>query len=114
MNTKTPECWASEAQARGLRVELSADHSILLPHDEFAFGEIKRDGKMQTFRMVFAGHEVLICGHSLRRVETAMQRMELSFLTVLPGNQQSLIPDGQPVILKILVTELDSNEPCSK
>ena len=31
--------------------------------------------------------------------------MELSFLTALPGNQRSLIPDGQPVILEIVVTE---------
>jgi hypothetical protein len=105
MNTKTPECWASDPQARGLRLEISAEHSLLLPHDEFAFAELKSEGKEQRLRLVFAMHEVLVRGHSLRRIETAMQRLELSFLAALPGNQHSLIPDGQPVVLEIVVTE---------
>jgi hypothetical protein len=62
-------------------------------------------------RLVFTMHEVLIRGHSLRRIETAMQRMELSFLATLPGNQRSLVPDGQPVILEIAVT--NEEEPAS-
>ena len=45
-------------------------------------------------RLVFATHEIALRGHSLRRIETAMQRMELSMLTALPGKQRSLIPDG--------------------
>jgi len=39
-----------------------------------------------------------------------MQRMELSFLLVLPGNQRALVPDGQPVIVEILVTEAKDAE----
>jgi len=78
----------------------------LLPHDDFAFAELKREGKEQHLRLVFAMHEVLLRGHSLRRIETAMQRLELSFLAVLPGNQRSLIPDGQPVIVEIVVSEI--------
>jgi hypothetical protein len=84
---------------------LYPDSSLLLPHDEFAFAELKREGKEQTLRLVFTMHEVLIRGHSLRRIETAMQRMELSSLTALPDNYRSLVPDGQPVIHKIAVTE---------
>jgi len=84
---------------------LSPDSSLLLPHDEFAFAELKREGKEQTLRLVFTMHEVLIRGHSLRRIETAMQRMELSALSTLPANQRSLVPDGQPVVLEIKVTE---------
>jgi hypothetical protein len=34
--------------------------------------------------------------------------MELSFLTALSGNQRSLIPDGQPMILEIIVAEVKS------
>src|SRR5438034_744487 len=105
MSTKSPECWANDPQARGVRVEISADHSMLLPHDEFAFAELKGEGKEQELRLVFAMHEVLVRGHSLRRIETAMQRMELSFLAALRGDQRSLVPDGQPVILEIAVTE---------
>jgi hypothetical protein len=41
----------------------------------------------------------------LRRIETAMQRMELSFLGALPVSQRSLVAEGQPFIVEILVKE---------
>ena len=34
-----------------------------------------------------------------------MQRMELSFLAAFPGDHRSGVPDGQPVVLEIGVTE---------
>ncbi len=83
---------------------------MLLPHDEFAFAELKCEGKEQELRLVFAMHEVLVRGHSLRRIETAMQRSELSLLTTLTGKQRSLIPDGQPVVLEIVLTEIKDAE----
>jgi hypothetical protein len=52
-------------------------------------------------------HEVVVRGHSLRRIETAMQRSELSLLTALSGKQRALIPDGQPVVLELSVTETE-------
>jgi hypothetical protein len=110
MSAKSPECWANEPQARGVRVEISADLSMLLPHDEFVFAELKRDGTGQTLRLVFVTHEVLVSGQSLRRIETAMQRMELSLLTKLPRSQRALIADGQPVILEIVATEMKSSD----
>jgi hypothetical protein len=114
MNTKSPECWASDPQARGLRIEVSAEYSLLLPHDEFTFAELKSQGKEQQLRLVFAMHEVLVRGHCLRRIETTMQRMELSFLAKLPSSQRSLITDGQPVILEIVVTESKEADKGSK
>jgi hypothetical protein len=75
----------------------------LLPFDQFAFSELKSEGKEQHLRLVFATHEISIHGHALRRIENAMQRMELSFLGTLSSNQRSLIPDGQPVIVGIAV-----------
>jgi hypothetical protein len=57
-----------------------------------------------------AMHEVLIRGHSLRRIETAMQRSELSLITTLSGKQRTLIAEGQPVVLEVVVTEIDSQE----
>jgi hypothetical protein len=110
MNTQSPECWANDPQARAVRIELSPDHSLLLPHDQFAFSELKRESKEQTLKLGFAMHEVLIRGHSLRRIETAMQRLELSSLSALPANQRSLVPDGQPVVLEIRVTEIKDAE----
>jgi len=60
--------------------------------------------------LVFATHEVTLRGHALRRIETAMQRMELSFLAALPGNQRSLVPDGQAIVVEIGVTEAKPQE----
>lgn len=89
---------------------MSAEQSLLLPFDQFAFAELKSEGKEQRLRLVFATHEVVLSGHSLRRIETAMQRMELAHLTKLPSRQQSLIADGQPVVLEIVVTEAAKQE----
>ncbi len=83
---------------------------MLLPHDQFAFAELKSEGKEQQLRLVFAMHEVLVRGHSLRRIETAIQRLELSLLTALSDKQRSLIPDGQPVVLQIVVSEAKPQE----
>ena len=83
---------------------------MLLPHDEFVFAELKREGANHALRLVFVTHEVLVTGQALRRIETAMQRMELSLLTKLPSSQRSLIADGQPVIIEIVVTEVDSQQ----
>src|SRR6059036_108084 len=110
MSTKSPECWASDPNAHGVKIELSAERSLLLPFDQFAFAELKTEGKQQHLRLVFATHEVLVRGNALRRIETAMQRMELSFLAALPSSQRSLITEGQPVILEIAVTEVDSHQ----
>jgi hypothetical protein len=87
MNTKSPECWASDPRARGLRIEVSVEYSPPLAHDEFAFAELKSQDKEQQFRLVFTMHEVLVRGHSLRRIETTRPRMELSFLARLPNSQ---------------------------
>ncbi len=82
----------------------------MLPFDQFAFAELKNEGKKQHLRLVFATHEVSIRGNALRRIETTMQRMELSFIAALPSSQRALIPDGQPVIHEIVVTEVKDAE----
>ena len=110
MNTKTTECWSSDPNARAVKIELSAERSLLLPFDQFAFAELKTEGKQQHLRLVFATHEVLIRGNALRRIETTMQRMELSFLAALPSSQRSLVPEGQPVVREILVTTVNDVE----
>lgn len=82
----------------------------MLPFDQFAFAELKSEGKRQHLRLVFATHEVSIRGHALRRIETTMQRMELSFLAALPSSQRALITEGQPMVLEIVVTEAKDAE----
>lgn len=86
----------------------------MLPFDQFAFAELKSEGKKQHLRLVFATHEVSVRGNALRRIETTMQRMELSFLAVLPSSQRSLISDGQPVIHEIVVTEVKDGDKRAK
>lgn len=105
MSTKLPECYTTDPQAHCLRIEISATRSLLLPFDQFAFAELTSEDKEQKLRLVFATHEVLISGHALRRVETAMQRMELSFILALPAKYHSLIAENQPTIREIVVTE---------
>lgn len=80
-------------------------------HD-FRYDLLLRVGRvmLEHLRLVFATHEVLVRGNALRRIETTMQRMELSFLAALPSSQRSLVPDGQPVIVEIIVTETKDAE----
>ena len=74
------------------------------------FAELTSGGDEQNLKLVFATHEVLIRGHHLRRIETVMQRMELSQLAKLPSNQRKLITEGQPVILEIVASEAKTLE----
>jgi hypothetical protein len=71
---------------------------------------VERGGDEQNLNLVFAAHEVSIRGHHLRRIETVLQRMELSLLAKLPSSQRSLITEEQPVILEIVVTEVESQQ----
>jgi ferritin-like metal-binding protein YciE len=82
----------------------------LLPHNHFIFAELESGGDEQNLKLVFTTHEISVRGHHLRRIETILQRMELSLLTKLPNNQRKLITEGQPVILEITVTELSKQE----
>ena len=106
MSTKIPECWESDPNAAGVKVELAPDNHLLLPFDQFIFAELKPHGEQQQLRLVFVTHEVLVRGDSLNRIETIMQRKQLSLLTTLPSHQRSLIVDGQPVVFEILITEI--------
>ena len=106
MNTKSPECYITEPQARCLRVESSPGRTLLLPLDQFAFAEFNSTGKEQLLHLSFATHEIIVHGTALRRIETAMHKLELSFLGVLPEKFHPLVPDGQPKIRELVVTEI--------
>src|SRR5262249_25100467 len=68
--------------------------------------------QMAWLGLVFATHEVSLRGHALPRIETTMQRMELSFLT--RAAEQPALPDseGPPLILGIVVTEAEEFKIC--
>jgi hypothetical protein len=108
MNTKPPECYTTDSQARCLRVEMSATRLLVLPLDQFVFAELTSEDKEQKLRLVFATHEILISGHVLRRIETAIHRLELSGIMKLPEKYHALIAENQPRIREIVVTETKS------
>ena len=96
MNTKTPECYTTDSQARCLRVETDAIGLLVLPLDQFVYAQL---------RLVFATHEVLISVHVLQRVATAIHRLELSGIVKLPEKYHSLLSENQPRIQEIVATE---------
>jgi hypothetical protein len=108
MNAKSPECYTTDPQARCLRVEISPGRIFLLPLDQFAFAELTSDGKEQLLHLSFATHDIMVRGYALRRIETALHKLELSFLTLLPERYHPLIAEGQPKIRDIVVTEIKS------
>jgi hypothetical protein len=105
MNTKTPECYTTDSQARCLRVETEAVGLLVLPLDQFVYAQLTSDDKEQKLRLVFATHEVLISGHVLQRIATAIHRLELSGIMQLPQKHHSLIAENQPRIQEIEVME---------
>jgi hypothetical protein len=51
-------------------------------------------------------NQVVIHGQNLRRLEIAMQRMELTFIAKASTSYERMANPGQPLILKIAVTEI--------
>lgn len=84
---------------------MSAEQSLLLPFDQFVFAELKNEGKEQRLRLVFVTHEIVLRGHALRRIETAMQRMELAFLMGQSSNHLLAIGEFQPRIFEVRVVD---------
>src|ERR1017187_4036519 len=105
MSTKTPECWASDSQAHGLRIELTTELCLLLPFNQFLQAELKIEHQEHHLRLVFAMNEVLISGKNLKRVLIAMQKKELAFIARVSSNYQLPPADGAPLIQSIVVTE---------
>ena len=105
MNTKTPECYTTDSQARCLRVETDAIGLLVLPLDQFVFAQLTNDDLEQRLRLVFATHEVLISGHVLQRIATAIHRLELSGIMKLPEKFHSVLSENQPRIREIVVVE---------
>jgi hypothetical protein len=110
MDTKPPECWALQPQARGLRVELSPDHSFVVPYEHFIYSEyLDREGE-ETLKLVFATHEIVLNGKLLRRVEAALHKRELASVAAVAEKFHSVLADTQPFIHEIAVISPTSAE----
>ena len=84
MDTKPPECFSTDPRARGLRVELSPQHSLVLPYEHFVYSELKAEKESDTLKLLFVTHEVMISGYMLRRVENGVQTRELAWISARP------------------------------
>jgi len=89
-----------------LRIQAAATRFLVLPLDQFVFAELISENNEQKLRLVFATHEILVSGHVLHRIETAIHRLELSGIMKLPEKYHSLIAENQPKIRDILVKEM--------
>jgi len=58
---------ALEAENRRLK-RLVADHSLLLPHGQFVFADLKHEGANHALRLVFVTLAVWMTSQSLRRI----------------------------------------------
>jgi hypothetical protein len=84
MDNKLLECFTCDARARGVRVDVSAHESLVLPHEHFVYAKFLADDQIDMLKLVFVTHEVILTGHLLRRIETAMVNRDLSWLCARP------------------------------
>jgi hypothetical protein len=80
MDNKSPECFACDPRARGVRVDLTPQKSVVLPHEHFVYAEFMADEQVDLLKLIFVTHEVILTGYLLRRIETAIVNRDLSWL----------------------------------
>jgi hypothetical protein len=85
METKSLECFSTDPRARGLRVELSPQHSLVLPYEHFVYSDLKAEKESDSLKLLFVTHEIVISGLMLRRVESGIQTRELAWIDARPG-----------------------------
>ena len=110
MSNKSLDCYHLDPQSKSLRVQVAPGHSLLLPFEQLVFAELLGSGSEETLTMHFDTHEVHVRGHSLRRIENALQRRELSSIAVISERSSGEARDGQPVIAAIKVVSAPEPE----
>jgi hypothetical protein len=109
MDTKSIECFGTDPRARGVRVELSPQESLVLPHEHFMYSELKAGTEHDTLKLFFMTHEVLLTGYGLRRVEGAMQSREIAWVTARSARYRSQGTE-KGFITQIVVQRLGEEE----
>ena len=114
MDNKPPECFACDARARGVRIDLSPQKSIVLPHEQFMGAEFSAEKSVELLKLKFASHEVVLAGYQLRRIENAILNRDLSWLCALPEKFRQ--PDSdRPFVTNLMVRVLgDSSSATEK
>jgi hypothetical protein len=106
MDNKPPECFACDARARGVRVDISPQQSVALPHEHFVYAEFSADDQTDSLKLVFVTHEVNLTGYLLRRIETAIVNRDLSWLCARPEKFRAQDSD-RPFVTKLVVRILE-------
>jgi hypothetical protein len=110
MDTKPPECFSTDPRARGLRVELSPQHSVVLPYEHFVYSELKAEKESDTLKLMFVTHEVVVSGYLLRRVENGIQTRELAWIAARPERYRTQANE-KAFIFRISVRLLEDQKP---
>ena len=109
MSIKASECWTTDPNARAIRVEASPDCTLLLPFDQFVYSELTVTDTGQQLRLIFASHEITITGTGLRRIESALQLMELAGISATTGRFTDGSRSAETLISGIVVSEAGSS-----
>jgi hypothetical protein len=106
MDNKSLECFACELRARGVRVDISPQQSLVLPHEHFVYAEFCAGERSDSLKLVFVTHEVKLTGYLLRRVETAVLNRDVSWLCARQEKFRAQISD-RPFITDLKVRVLE-------
>jgi hypothetical protein len=112
MDSKPPECFSTDPRARGLRVELSPQYSLVLPYEHFVYSELKAEKESDTLKVLFVTHEVVVTGYMLRRVESGIQSRELACIAARPERYRPQANE-KAFINRIAVRLLEEQQPQS-
>lgn len=110
MDTKPLESFGSDPRARALRVELSPQHSLVLPYEHFVYSELRAEKESDTLKLLFVTHEVVVSGFMLRRVENGIQNRELAWIVARPERYRPHAND-RAFISRIAVRLLEEQQP---
>lgn len=108
MDNKPPECFACDARARGVRIDLSPQKSIVLPHEHFMGAEFSAEHSVELLKLKFVSCEIILAGYQLRRIENAILNRDLSWLCVLPENLRQADSD-RPFVSTLTVKPVENH-----
>jgi hypothetical protein len=103
-NDKAVKCWTIDRSARALRLEPAPGRSLLLPYEHFAHSELEAGKELDTLKLVFAGHEVVIRGQNLGILELALQKHELANIRLSPTARVQPKDECQPLVVELVVS----------
>ena len=95
-----------EPRARGVRVDTSPQKSIVLPHEHFVCAEFTAGDVTDSLKMIFVSYEIILTGHLLRRIETAILNRDLSWVSAQPEKFYSRNSD-RPYVTQLAVRVLE-------